>query len=130
MGGTSAGAAIASSTMIASTMIANGVEQPMFAKGMQFLPSVIIDQPFSQRKRHGRLIKVIEAHPNRIGVGTDESTGLFVNQDRSRVVGDGSVFLFKGGSGQDIADESFPGYRRLEAGDVLDTRVLELLVSR
>ncbi len=125
VGGTSAGAAIASSTMIAS-----GVELPMFAQGMQFLPSVIIDQHFSQRKRHGRLIKAIEAHPNRIGVGIDESTGLFVNQDRSRVVGDGSVFLFQGGSGQDIAEEPFPGYRRLEAGDVLDTRVLEPLVSR
>ena len=127
VGGTSAGAAIASSTMLSSTKtsILNGMDEPVFAEGMQFLPSTIIDQHFSQRKRQGRLIKAIEAYPDRIGVGIDESTGLFVNQDRSRVVGNGGVYLLKAGSFPDISERSFEGYQRFQAGDVLDTRVLE-----
>ena len=104
VGGTSAGAAIAS-----STMIADGVIEPKFADGLQFLPNTIIDQHFSQRKRQGRLIKAIEAHPNRVGVGIDESTGLIVRNEEAHVVGDGNVFLLK--------PEANGEYRQLKAGE-------------
>ncbi len=104
IGGTSAGAAIAS-----STMISGGVTEPQFASGLQFLPNTIIDQHFSQRNRHGRLKKAVEAFPNRVGIGIDESTGLFVTQDESRVVGDGGVILLN----LNARDEN----RRLKAGD-------------
>ena len=115
VGGTSAGAAIASSTMIASSkLIESGVEEPRFATGMQFLPGAIIDQHFSQRKRHGRLTKAIESFPNRVGLGIDESTGLFVTAEQSRVVGDGAVFVLNAGQ----------GYQRLQAGDLLNDKKL------
>lgn len=120
VGGTSAGAAIASSTMIAS-----GLSEPQFADGLQFLPRTIIDQHFTQKNRHGRLIKAIKAHPNRIGVGIDESTGIFVNRRESRVVGDGSVFLFHADALQSSRIEKNVRYRRLQAGDSLDTKELE-----
>ena len=116
VGGTSAGAAIASSTMIASSKrIENGEEEPRFAEGMQFLPGTIVDQHFSQRNRHGRLMKAIETHPNRVGLGIDESTGLFVSQERSCVVGDGAVFVLSDGH----------GYQKLKAGDLVDPHRLE-----
>ena len=116
VGGTSAGAAIASSTMIASSrLIESGVEEPRFADGMQFLPGAIIDQHFSQRKRHGRLTKAIEAFPNRIGLGIDESTGLIVTEEQSRVVGDGAVFVLNAGQ----------EYQRLQAGDSLKNGKLD-----
>ena len=116
VGGTSAGAAIASCTMIASSKrIENGEEEPRFAEGMQFLPGAIVDQHFSQRNRHGRLMKAIETHPNRVGLGIDESTGLFVSQEQSRVVGDGAVFVLSAGH----------GYRKLQAGDLVDHHRLE-----
>jgi len=115
VGGTSAGAAIASSTMIASSKrIENGEEEPRFAEGMQFLPGAIVDQHFSQRNRHGRLMKAIETHPKRIGLGIDESTGLFVTEERSRVVGDGAVFVLSDGQ----------GYQKLQAGVSVESRWL------
>lgn len=120
VGGTSAGAAIAS-----STMIADGIVEPQFASGLQFLPGTIIDQHFSQRKRHGRLIKAIEAHPNRIGIGIDESTGLFVDKNESRVVGDGGVFLLNASPAESDSEATSDGYLRLQAGEVLRTQILE-----
>lgn len=115
VGGTSAGAAIASSTMIASSKrIENGQEEPRFAEGMQFLPGAIVDQHFSQRNRQGRLMKAIETHPNRVGLGIDESTGLFVTEERSRVVGDGAVFVLSDGQ----------GYQKLQAGVSVESRWL------
>jgi len=122
VGGTSAGAAIASSNMIAS-----GAIEPQFAAGFQFLPSLIIDQHFTQKNRHGRLLKALEAYPNRIGLGIDESTGVFVNKDESRVVGDGGVFLLKKDSiqkGPSVKDIQGNGYQRLQAGDILKTSEL------
>ncbi len=122
VGGTSAGAAIASSDMIAS-----GAIEPQFAAGFQFLPSLIIDQHFTQKNRHGRLLKAIEAYPNRTGLGIDESTGVFVNKDESRVVGDGGVFLLKKApiqKGPSIKDIQGNGYQRLQAGDIRKTSEL------
>lgn len=122
VGGTSAGAAIASSNMIAS-----GAIEPQFALGFQFLPSLIIDQHFTQKNRHGRLFKAIEAYPNQTGLGIDESTGFFVNKDESRVVGDGGVFLLKKDAIQKesrVNDIQGSGYRRLQAGDILKTSEL------
>jgi cyanophycinase len=120
VGGTSAGAAIAS-----STMIADGIIEPQFAAGLHFLPGTIIDQHFSQRKRHGRLLKAIEAHPNRIGIGIDESTGLFVDKNESRVVGDGGVFLLNSVPSESGSGSSSDGYHRLQAGEVLKTQLWE-----
>ena len=82
---------------------------------MQFLPGAIIDQHFSQRKRHGRLTKAIAAFPNRIGLGIDESTGLIVTEEQSRVVGDGAVFVLNAGQ----------EYQRLQAGDSLKNGKLD-----
>ena len=120
VGGTSAGAAIAS-----STMIADGIVEPQFASGLHFLPGTIIDQHFSQRKRQGRLLKAIEAHPNRIGIGIDESTGLFVDKNESRIVGDGGVFLLNAGASDKNSQATSEGYLRLKAGEVLKTQMLE-----
>ncbi len=108
IGGTSAGAAI-----VSGTMISGGTSEPQFANGLRFLPRTIIDQHFSQRNRQSRLVKAIEAYPNRVGIGIDESTALFVHRDETRVVGDGSVFLLKSGDGEE--------FRRMQAGAKLKT---------
>jgi cyanophycinase len=120
VGGTSAGAAIAS-----DTMIADGVIEPQFASGLHFLPDTIIDQHFSQRKRHGRLQKAIAAHPNRIGIGIDESTGLFVDKNESRIVGDGGVFLLNARLTKKDSESTSDAYLRMQAGEVLNSQILE-----
>ncbi len=89
IGGTSAGSAIAS-----RVMISGGREQPVIASGMDLLPGAIIDQHFSQRKRHVRLASAVQQHPDRVGIGIDESTGLVVSKKEARVLGMGSVYVY------------------------------------
>ena len=90
IGGTSAGSAIAS-----RVMISGGRQQPVIANGLDLLPGAIIDQHFSQRKRYERLASAVQQHPDRVGIGIDEGTGLVVSQKRARVLGAGSVYVYK-----------------------------------
>lgn len=90
VGGTSAGAAIAS-----KIMIAGGVTVPTISNGWGLFPNWIIDQHFSQRGRFERLAKSIDLHPDCIGIGIDESTGIVVDGNGVEVVGNGSVYVVK-----------------------------------
>lgn len=89
IGGTSAGSAIAS-----RVMISGGRQQPVIASGLDLLPGAIIDQHFSQRQRYERLASAVQQHPDRVGIGIDESTGLVVNKREARVLGSGSVYVY------------------------------------
>lgn len=84
VGGTSAGAAVMS-----EVMIAGGRKQPSIGTGFGLLPGVIIDQHFMKRNRFSRLRRVIEQHPNLVGIGIDENTALIVSlaSRQVRVVG-------------------------------------------
>ena len=88
IGGTSAGAAIMS-----KSMIAGGREIPIMASGFGFLDGTIIDQHFKKRNRQGRLMQAIELRPGHIGIGIDESTALVVRGRTLEVVGDSDVTL-------------------------------------
>jgi cyanophycinase len=64
-------------------------------EGIGFLDNVIIDQHFIKRKRLNRLISVVLEHPDLVGVGIDESTGIQVNPDDTfEVLGEGTVVVF------------------------------------
>ncbi len=89
VGGTSAGSAIAS-----RVMISGGHKKPQISDGLDLLPNSIIDQHFSQRLRFERLASAVAAHPERVGIGIDESTGLLVGKKRAQVVGDGAVYVY------------------------------------
>ena len=71
IGGTSAGAAIMSRTMIARN---NPV--PDVQTGFQLLPGTIIDQHFLKRNRQPRLRRALHDHPGLFGLGIDESQPL------------------------------------------------------
>lgn len=96
IGGTSAGAAIMSDSMITGDQIRPGEdtvgyygdEFPRIARGtiviapgFGFLPSTIVDQHFVRRERHNRLISAVLERPTMLGVGIDESTALRVDPD-------------------------------------------------
>jgi len=98
IGGTSAGAAIAS-----RTMIAGGVTLPMLTEGWSLLPGTIIDQHFSQRGRFERLARAVERFPDRVGIGIDEATGILLSREGMQVFGSGSVYLFRSGSNKDFS---------------------------
>jgi cyanophycinase len=89
VGGTSAGSAIAS-----RVMISGGRQQPVIAHGLDLLPGAIIDQHFSQRQRYERLASAVKQHPDRVGIGIDESTALVVSEKQARVLGAGSVYVY------------------------------------
>ncbi len=90
VGGTSAGSAIAS-----KVMIAGGNKQPRLNEGLDLLPRAIVDQHFSQRSRKDRLAKAVSKHPERIGIGIDEGTGLLITRQSAEVIGRGAVYVMR-----------------------------------
>ncbi len=84
IGGTSAGAAIMSQTMIRH----GSARDAVLDEGFNFLSSAVVDQHFTERGRHTRLLGVLNQNPNKIGLGVDENTCLVIRANRVRVMGD------------------------------------------
>lgn len=99
--GTSAGAMCMSDEMIAggssSESLVKGAVR--LGKGMNFLPSTIIDSHFIRRGRFGRLAEAVAAFPHLIGIGLAEDTGILVKEGQfCKVIGSGMVIIFDGSS--------------------------------
>jgi cyanophycinase len=98
VGGTSAGAAVLSATMIIGgdradleSVRSGGTE---VAEGLGLWAGVIVDQHFLKRQRFNRLLAGVLDHPELVGIGIDERTGVVVHPDGScEVVGDGGVLV-------------------------------------
>jgi cyanophycinase len=95
--GTSAGAMAMSSEMIAG----GSSSEAMFKgavkmrDGMGFIPKLIIDTHFIRRGRFGRLAEALAQHPDLLGMGLAEDTGVIIrNGNDFRVIGSGMVILF------------------------------------
>jgi cyanophycinase len=95
--GTSAGAMCMSEEMIKG----GSSSQSFFkgavgmAKGMGFIPELIIDSHFISRGRFGRLAEAVAKYPNLIGIGLADDTGLIIkNCNEIEVIGSGMVILF------------------------------------
>jgi cyanophycinase len=105
LGGTSAGAAI-----VSQIMIAGGITQPVVTEGWGLLPDLIIDQHFSQRARFERLARAVGQHPDRVGIGIDESTAILLDQAGIRVLGNGAAYVLRSeASGQAKLQHSIHG---------------------
>jgi cyanophycinase len=108
IGGTSAGAAIMSDSMLTGnqrrpdSLGYYGDEYPAIARGtievvrgLGFLHGAIVDQHFIRRERQNRLLSVILERPTLIGVGIDEGTALEIGGDgRWKVVGASAVVIY------------------------------------
>lgn len=92
LGGSSAGAAMMSSRMIIGSDDA-GVRTSSVstAPGLRFLPGVLIDMHFAERRRVDRLLAAVAMHPRELGLGIDEDTAVQMQGDRFDVVGTGAV---------------------------------------
>jgi cyanophycinase len=95
VGGTSAGASIQSSHMIAMGVAGSTPKQRMtqMAAGLGLLDGVVIDQHFEQRNRYGRLLMIVAQSPQLLGMGVDEDTAAVVTDDVLSVIGRGAVTL-------------------------------------
>jgi cyanophycinase len=99
--GTSAGASIQSSHMVAFGGPGSTPKQRMtqVAAGLGLLESSVIDQHFDQRNRYGRLLMIVAQSPQLLGLGVDEDTAAVVEtrdvdgepHELLRVVGKGAV---------------------------------------
>ena len=96
IGGTSAGASIQSSHMVAFGTGGATPKQRMtqVAAGLGLLPGTVIDQHFDQRNRYGRLLMIVSQSPQLLGLGVDEDTAAIVStvgrrthHDASRAAG-------------------------------------------
>jgi cyanophycinase len=108
VGGTSAGAAVMSDSMITGNQFWPGmtvaVDSPSFSRitrgsieivpGLGFVHNAIVDQHFLRRQRENRLFSVVLERPTLIGVGIDEGTALKVTPDgKWQVMGRSSVMI-------------------------------------
>lgn len=95
--GTSAGAACQSDIML----VGEGDERAVRAhtivtrRGLGLFGGVIVDSHFVARQRENRLLAVVLEHPDRVGVGIDERTAVWVRPDGTfEVLGDGGVLIW------------------------------------
>ena len=99
LAGTSAGA-----MAMSKEMISGGSSAESFIKGavrmyygLGLLPNVMIDTHFIKRGRFGRVSEAVAKHPELLGIGLAEDTGLIIkNGNEMTVIGSGMVIIFDG----------------------------------
>lgn len=97
--GTSAGASILSSHMVAFGASGETPKQRMaqMVAGLGLVPDLIIDQHFRQRNRIGRLLTMVATNPGLLGVGIDEDTAALIDEHGSlEIIGRHSVTIVDG----------------------------------
>jgi cyanophycinase len=98
-GGTSAGAAAMSSTMVISGSSSGTVRRADvgLAPGLGYWRDTVVDTHFSQRGRVSRMLVIFAHNPQVLGIGIDEDTAIEVQPgDKFTVLGSGAVFVFDG----------------------------------
>lgn len=112
VGGTSAGAAAMSSTMIIGGNSRGTVrrEDVRLAPGLGYWRDTTIDTHFAQRGRLSRMLAIFAQNPQVLGIGLDEDTAIDVTPGKEfRVLGSGACFVFDGtvtfSNAPDIADD-------------------------
>ena len=114
--GTSAGAAAMSRHMLVQGEATRLPEKEAAELdiGLGFVPHVIVDQHFSERRRLGRLLSAMAQRPQMLGVGVDEDTALVIHRGQGiEVIGQGAVTLVDG-RGMSSNHEEIDSRERLE----------------
>ncbi|QIX61749.1 cyanophycinase [Hymenobacter lutimineralis] len=140
--GTSAGAAALPDNMLVNgygwrALRKGGIEiQP----GLALVADLLIDQHFAERGRMGRLLHAVLKHPQSLGLGLAEETGVIIRQGHlAEVFGDGGVMVI---DGQHLRHGNLAHIRRgapiggqeyrvhlLVAGQVFNCRTREVLAT-
>jgi len=95
VGGTNAGASAVAELMI----VAGGDDGEMqtgrvpTVGGLGLWRGVIVDEHFVSKKRFNKLMAAVIDHPQFVGVGIDEDTGVVFDGSTIRVVGEGNVVV-------------------------------------
>jgi cyanophycinase len=97
--GTSAGAVAMSEEMIVGGRTGNILRKDdlKMDKGLGFMEQVIFDSHFIRRNRFGRLAEAVALHPDKLGIGLGEDTGVIITEgNKLEIIGSGMVVLFDG----------------------------------
>jgi cyanophycinase len=97
--GTSAGAVVMSEEMISGGR--NGTvlrkNDLKMGKGLGLMSEIIFDSHFIKRHRFGRLAEAVARHPDKLGVGLGEDTGVIIREGNIlEIIGSGMVVIFDG----------------------------------
>lgn len=98
--GTSAGAMAMANEMIGGGSSTEALQKGavIMKKGLGLIPELIIDTHFVRRGRFGRLAEAVAIHPQLIGIGLAEDTGLIIkNCNEFKVIGSGMVIMLDAG---------------------------------
>ncbi len=88
--------------------------------GLGLVEDVIIDQHFDQRGRYGRLMSMVAASPNLLGMGIDENTAAEIRDGRvMSVIGAGSIFVINARNAITDAADARRGAPLLVSGAVV-----------
>jgi cyanophycinase len=95
--GTSAGAAMMSTTMI----LGGGEQVPTTSvrtgPGLGFVSGLVVDMHFAERGRIARLLSLVAMFPHELGLGIDEDTAVVVSGSAFEVIGAGTVTVVDAG---------------------------------
>jgi cyanophycinase len=120
--GTSAGASILSRFMISlgDEGLTPRQRASQISAGLGLVEDAIIDQHFDQRGRYGRLMSMVAASPNLLGLGIDENTAAEIRDGRwLTVLGAGAIFLVNARDAVTDAPDARRGAPLLVSGAVV-----------
>ena len=116
VGGTSAGAAVMSTVVIARGATKDespGRPAAILSRGLGLWDGAIVDQHFSVRLRFERLLDAVLQHPTKVGIGIDEKTAVIVQGDRFEVMGEKQVLVIDARSARRPPSSTGPGWEGL-----------------
>jgi len=117
--GTSAGSSIQPDYMVRGHPLGNREMMALgYERGFGLLPGVAADQHFAQRDRFADMTRVMEAHPQLLGLGIDEGTAALVTGTTLEVLGPGKVAVYDWMHHEPSGEG--PDHLRLGAGEGYD----------
>jgi cyanophycinase len=94
--GTSAGATIQGSYLVRGDTTTNTIMMGSHEQGFGFIKNIAVDQHLLARNRQFDMFEVLDEHPDLLGLGLDENTGIIVENDTMEVVGESYVVVYDG----------------------------------
>lgn len=94
--GSSAGATIQGSYLARGDTRKNTIMMGDHEEGLGFITNVAIDQHLLARNRQFDMFEILENRPELLGIGLDEDTGIIVQGDRFKVIGNSYVAIYDG----------------------------------
>ncbi len=124
IGGSSAGATIQGEYLSRGGVFNNfDIIYEGYERAFSFLPGVVIDQHFTQRKRQADMTKLMKTFPQLLGIGLDESTALIVRGHVAEVTGKGTAHFYD----YRMPPQGMADFTPVRAGDKYDLKERRVL---